>query len=679
MKKSTLFFLTLMLSVTVNESIAMPVTNENVSLDALHLNWLDPLTPLGDNFYGHANGTWQKQNPIPADYSSWGTFSILQEQTQQKIHQLLIDAAKNTSVKRGSIEQKVGDFYFSGMDEDTVNKQGIEPLQPEFSRITAIHTPRDLQAEIAHLHRIGIDVFFAFGSMQDFKHSTKMIGAIIQGGLSLPDRDYYLKTGSRFKKIRTDYLQHMTRMFQLLGDDSTLAAKEANTVMTIETTFAQSSLSQTAMRDPAAIYHMIDVNALDKSTSNFSWVSYLAAIGQPEITRVNLATPDFIHMINQQLSTVSLNDWKIYLRWHLLNEFAPYLSRPFVEQNFSMLKTLTGSQKILPRWKRVVSAENGALGFAIGKLYVDKYFSADAKREVIAIVHNIRTVLNDDLQTLPWMTPATRRKALEKLDLMEERVGYPSKWWDYSSLNIDRGPYVLNVMRASEFLIKRDLDKIGKPVDRTEWGMTPQAINAYYDPSMNSINLPTGILQPPFFDATAPAAVNYGSIGFVIGHEITHGFDDQGSKFDGHGNLNNWWTPVDLKRFQDATQCIVKQFSTYKVDGDIPVQGSLVVGEATADLGGLTLAYRAFHASKDYKTAQTINGITPDQQFFLGTAHVWANNIRPEQARNLVTIDPHPPALYRVNGTLANMPQFQAAFGIKKGSPMVNEHRCVIW
>ncbi len=683
MKQSTTYLVNFLIactvSITTNISAATPITNENTTLEALHLNWLDTAIPLEQNFYAHANGTWQKQNPIPAEYASWGTFSILQEQTQLKIHQLLIQAAQNSQAKPGSIEQKVGDFYYSGMDEATINKLGVEPLQPEFSRINAIHTFHDLQTEIAHFHLIGINAFFDFGSMQDFKHSTKMIGAIIQGGLSLPDRDYYLKNDKRFKQIRADYIRHMTRMFELLGDDSALAAKEAQTVMAIETTFAKASMSQIALRDPQAIYHMVDVKSLDKTTPNFSWSAYLAAMGQSEVTRVNLATPDFIHAMNKQLSTVSLKDWKIYLRWHLLDEFVPYLSRPFVEQNFRMVKTLTGSEKILSRWRRVVGTENGALGFAIGKLYVDHYFSPDAKRDVLTIVHNIRKVLHDDLQTLPWMTPATREAALKKLDLMEERVGYPTKWWDYSQLNIDRGPYVLNVLRASQFLVRRDLNKIGKPIDRTEWDMTPQMINAYYDPSMNSINLPTGILQPPFFDASAPAAVNYGSIGFVIGHEITHGFDDQGSKFDGHGNLNNWWTPEDLKKFQAATACVIKQFSTYKIDGNFPVQGSLVVGEATADLGGLTLAYRAFHASSDYQKAQTINGFTPDQQFFLGTAHVWANNIRPEQARNLVTTDPHPPARYRVNGTLANMPQFQAAFGIKKDCPMVSEHRCVIW
>ena len=343
-----------------------------------------------------------------------------------------------------------------------------------------------------------------------------------------------------------------------------------------------------------------------------------------------------------------------------------------------MASFITGTEKLLPRWKRVVKTENGALGFAIGKMYVDKYFPPSSKKEALEILNDIRQALQQDLKTLSWMTPETRQAALKKLALMEERVGYPDKWRDYSTLTIDRGPFVLNVARANEFLTKRDLKKIGKPVDRSEWAMTPQTINAYYDPSMNNLNIPAGILQPPFFDPKAPAAVNFGAIGFVMGHEMTHGFDDQGAQFDGHGNLKNWWTEADLKKFKAATNCIVEQFSNYKVNGD-PVQGKLVVGEATADLGGLTLAYHAFHNSKYYKNAKTIDGMTPDQQFFLGAAHVWALNIRPEQARNLLTTDPHPPMQYRINGTLANMPQFQAAFSSALKGVMLNKNRCVIW
>jgi putative endopeptidase len=664
-----LFLLSLLANIT------FAATSIHPESDALHLDWRDLNIPIKQDFYTYANGTWQKQNPIPAEYSTWSNFSILQEKTLDAIHQILITAEKQKS-QPGSIEQKVGDFYFSGMDETNINRLGAKPLESEFARINAIQNQTDLEAEIAHLHLIGIDALFGFGSMQDFKHSTQMIAAITQGGLTLPDRDYYLKDEARFKQIRAAYLQHMMRMFQLLGDTASQAEHEANIVMSIETMLAKDSMSQIAMRDPYAIYHMKTVKELDEMTPHFSWSAYLKAMTVERVKQVNLATPNFIKMINEQLQNVPLSEWKTYLRWHLLDQFAPYLSQPFVDQDFRMSQSLTGAEKLLPRWKRVTNTENSALGFAIGRLYVEKYFSSTAKQAILDIVHNIRLVLQKDLQTLPWMTPATRKAALKKLAAMQERIGYPSKWWDYSKLQIDRGPYVLNILRASQFLIERDLNKIDKPVDRTEWDMSPQTINAYYNPSMNNINLPTGILQPPFFVPSAPAAINYGAIGFVVGHEITHGFDDQGAQFDENGNLKNWWTPEDLKKFKAATECIAQQFSRYKVEKNAAVQGHLVVGEATADLGGLTLAYRAFRLSKAYKTAPTIDGLTPDQQFFIAAAHIWATNMRPEQMRNQVTIDPHPPAMYRVNGTVANMPQFQSAFGLSMES---NKNQCKIW
>ncbi len=646
--------------------------------DPLNLDWLDSKVSPNQNFYGYANGGWKKQNPIPPEYSSWGTFRILHERVQKIVHEMLMTAANNKAAKPGSIEQKVGDFYYSGMDEASINKLGIEPIKPEFERIEAIQNISDLQSVITHLQQIGMDVGFNFGSMQDFTNSEEMIGAAMQGGLGLPDRDYYLKNESKFKQIRIDYINHMTKVFELLGEPSSSAVSAANVVMRIEMALAEASMSQIAQRDPHAIYNMKNIAELNATTSNFSWPRYFSEIGYPKINRINLGMPVFFEKWNGLLKTISINDWKIYLRWHLIDSFAAYLSKPFVDQNFQMTTALTGTKKLLPRWQRIVDTENEALGFAIGKLYVAKYFPPSSKKEVIEILQNIRGALRNDLETLNWMTPTTRKAAIKKLDVMGDRVGYPSKWWDYSKLNIDRGSYVLNVIRANQFLTKRDLDKIGKPIDRSEWAMTPQTINAYYDPSMNNINLPAGILQSPFFDPKAPVAVNYGAIGFVIGHEMTHGFDDQGAQFDSQGNLKNWWTREDLKKFQASTNCIMQQFSQYKT-GNLSVQGKLVMGEATADLGGVMLAYRAFHASKYYKAAKTIHGFTPDQQFFLGVAHVWATNIRPQQMHNLLTVDPHPPAKYRVNGTLANMPEFQAAFSVPVGSKMINEKRCVIW
>ncbi len=646
--------------------------------EALHLDWIDNKIDPGDDFFNYANGNWLKKNPIPSAYASWGVFYVLQEKNQKLIRELLLSASKDKEAKPDSILQKIGDFYYSGMDEALINKTGLQPLQAEFDSIQAIKNIKDLQRVITHLQSIGVNALFNFSSMQDFIDSKKMIGAISQGGLGLPDRDYYLEKNSKFEKIRQAYRQHIAKMLELIGTKPEEAQTAAKSILSLETILAKASLSQTAQREPQAIYHMMDLNDLEKRYPQFAWKRYFSDFAQPELKQINVAMPIFFKTVNEQLANQPLATWKNYLRWQLISSFAPYLSTAFVEENFHMTSILSGKKTLLPRWQRVINTENEVLGFAIGKLYVERYFPPAAKEQVLDILHTIRETLQHDLQTLTWMTTLTRQAALEKLALIEERVGYPDKWWDYSNLKVDRSPYVVNIIRGNRFLIKRDLSKIAKPIDHSEWAMTPQTINAYYDPSMNNINLPAGILQPPFFDPAAPAALNYGAIGFVIGHEITHGFDDQGAKFDGQGNLKNWWTTEDLQKFTAATACIAQQFSRYKIE-DWPVQGQLVVGEASADLGGLTLAYRAFLRSKAYKEAQTIEGFTPQQQFFLGSAHVWAGLVRPEQARHLLMVDPHPPLKYRVNGTLANMPAFQTAFNIPPSSPMVNTTPCTIW
>jgi putative endopeptidase len=646
--------------------------------DALHTGWLDTHASPAQNFYQYANGGWQKSHPIPAAYSSWGTFNILQIRNEKVIRQLIETAAKEHAAP-GSTTQKVGDFYASGMDQKLIDRVGLSPLSPELDGIASIRNLADLQQEVAHLQMIGVDAMFGIGQMQDYENSSKVIGIAAQGGLGLPDRDYYLKQDPKFKQIRAAYVTHVARSFELLGDGKDRAASEAATVMAIETGLARASMSRIEQRDPHAIYHVMDLAALDRSTPNFSWQDYFREIGYPRVTSINLAMPRFFGALGKDLRSVPLEQWQVYLRWRLIDAYASYLSKPFVDEDFRMQAALTGAQKLLPRWQRVVNAEDAALGFAVGRLYVEKEFPPSSKAQVLEILHSVRGALKSDLATLQWMTPATREAAIAKLDLMGERIGYPDKWRDYSLLRIDRGPYVLNVMRANEFEQRRELSKIGKPVDLDEWHMTPQEVNAYYSPPMNNINFPAGILQPPFFDPKAPMAVNYGAAGWVMGHEMTHGFDDHGAQFDGHGNLKNWWTADDAKRFHAATSCISDHFSTYTVDGDFHVQGKLVTGEETADLGGLTLAWRAFHASSPYKSAKTVDGFTPDQQFFLGAAHVWADDTRPAEARRLVTIDPHAPPQYRVNGTIANMPQFQEAFHVPAGSPMVNAQRCVIW
>ena len=688
--------------------------------EGLHIDWLDKSVDPAQNFYGYANGGWQKANPVPDEYARWGTFNVLQKRNQEVLKDILEKEGKGKH-KHGSIEQKLGDFYATGMDEKAIEKSGIAPLQSEFDAIAAVHDQAGLQKEVAHLQMLGVNAMFGFGQEQDFKDSSKVIGVAGQGGLGLPDRDYYLKTADqctapapaapastapapashaapaavdpaaqaaydackaqadKFQKVRDAYLAHVSKMLQLLGDPADKADAEAKTVMGIETGLAQASLPRTDLRVPQNIYHPMTLTELSTVTPDFAWRDYFAAIGHPELTGINLATPGFFKTLDTDLTKVSLDDWKTYLRWHTVDTYAAYLPKSFVDEDFQMNAALTGAKQLQPRWQRVVSTEDGAMGFALGKLYVAKKFPPSSKKAVLEILHAIRGALKDDLRTLAWMSPDTRRAAIIKLDLMEERIGYPDKWRDYSALDIKRDSYVQNVMRANEFEQKRQLNKIGKPVDKNEWGMTPQTVNAYYSPLRNNINFPAGILQPPFFDPKAPAAVNFGALGFVMGHEMTHGFDDQGAQFDGHGNLKNWWTPDDLAKFHKATDCISDYFSTFTVDGGLHVQGHLVTGEATADLGGLTLAWRAFHASKAYKTAKTIDGLTPDQQFFLGAAHVWAMNIRPEEARRLATIDPHPPGVARVNYTMANMPEFQKALGAKDGSPMVKADRCVIW
>ena len=658
---------------------SMAETNDYVQ--SLNLNWCDKSQSPQKNFYQYANGTWQQKNPIPAAYSQWNVFSIVENQNIARIHNILLEAAKSQNATPGSAMQIVGDFFVSSMDEKRINELGFQPLKHELQQIQAMKDSTDLQAEIAHLHKIGVNALFGFSNMQDFHDSTQMIGAIVQGGLSLPNRDYYLKNTPEFQKIRDALLTYISTSMELLGNDEVTAARMANTILQIETKLAQNSMSNTEQRDPYAIYNMVKVSSLNKQFTSFIWSKYFTDMGQKNLHQVNMAMPKFFQSLDQILTTTSLDDWKIYLKWHLISEFNVYLSKPFEDAHFKMVSALTGIKTMHPRWRRFINNSNLAVSFAIGELYVKQYFSPQQKNNVLSIMHQIRLALKKDLSTLSWMQPSTRAAALKKLRFMEERVGYPDKWWDLTQLHITRDSYLQNVMNANQFLINRELNKIGKPIDRTEWAMPPQTVNAYYDPSMNNINMPAGILQPPFFDIKAPAAVNYGAIGWIIGHEMTHGFDDEGAKFDELGNLHNWWHPSDQKKFKALTSCIVNQFSKYSIGNNIFVQGNLVAGEAIADLGGLKLAYNAFHNSPEYKSSKVIDNVTPDQQFFLSAAHLWANNIRHEQELNLITVDPHPPAMYRVNGTLCNIPEFKQAF--KELSAQVQSEKenkiCKIW
>jgi len=644
---------------------------------------LDRTANACTDFNQFANGGWMAHNPIPAAYPSWGSFNELAEKNRDVLHQILEDSAKNTSAPKGSNEQKVGDFYAACMDESAIEAAGMRPIEPEFGRIEQIDDASGLQAEIERLQSFGVHSPFAVDSTQDFKNSTQVIGEIDQSGLGMPDRDYYTKEDAKSKQTREEYVKHVAKMFELMGETPAAASTDTKTVMDIETKLAKASLTRVQRRDPDAVYHRMSVAQLKTLAPNFEWESYFDNFGLAGKGDINVATPDFFKELNGMMTAIPLADWKTYLRWHVINAAAPFLSSKFVDEDFNFKgKILTGTKENLPRWKRCVRYTDGGLGEALGQVYVKKTFTPEAKARAVAMVHNLEAALQADLTTLPWMGDATRKQAIAKLDAFMNKIGYPDKWRDYSALNIDRGIFVHDIWRANAFEFKRDLNKIGKPVDRTEWGMTPPTVNAYYNPLMNEIVFPAGILQPPFYDPNADDAFNYGGMGAVIGHEMTHGFDDEGAKFDAQGNLKNWWTPEDKKNFDARSECVVHQFDGFKVQDKLHENGKLVVGESIADLGGLTVAYAAYEKSLEGKPRPgNIDGFTPEQRFFLGYARVWATNMRPEYERLLVNLDPHPLPRFRVDGPLSNMPAFAKAFSCKAGDPMVRPpgDRCVIW
>src|SRR2546423_4256887 len=634
------------------------------------------------DFYQYASGGWLQNNPIPAAYPAWGVDNLLAERNRETLRQILEAAAKNTNAPRGSNEQKVGDYYESCMDEQKIEAEGLKPLEPELALIAKIKNARDLQQEIAHLHAEGINAAFAFGSTQDFKNSEQVISGLFQGGLGLPDRDYYFKQDARSKEIRDAYVQHVAKMFELMGDAPAQASAEAQTILDFETKLADASLTRVELRDPNNLNNKITMVQLKALAPGFDWPDYLKGIGLQRPGDINVVPSKFFQRLNEQVNNVSINDWKTYLRWNLINASAPALSTPFVNEDFNFYnKKLRGTTEILPRWKRCVSSTDRALGEALGQLYVQRAFPPEAKKRALDMVHNLIEALRSDLQTLSWMSPATRQQATIKLNAFIQKIGYPDRWRDYSSLQIDRSSYIMNRLRANRFENTRDVNKIGKPVDRTEWGMTPPTVNAYYNPQINEIVFPAGILQPPYFDPQADDAYNYGAMGAVIGHEMTHGFDDQGRQFDARGNLANWWTEDDRKAFEQRAECIIKQFDAFVVEGDIHENGKLVAGESIADLGGLVISYAAFQKSQEGKPRKVIDGFTPEQRFFLGYAQSWATNIRPEYARLLANVDPHPLPKFRVNGPLSNFPAFAQAFSCKANDAMVRPEtdRCQIW
>ncbi|HEY6970141.1 MAG TPA: M13 family metallopeptidase [Candidatus Angelobacter sp.] len=638
---------------------------------------VDPCT----DFYQYSCGGWLKQNPVPSDQPSYGRDTELAERNRLILRDILEKAAVERS-DRSAVEQKIGEYYASCMDEAAIEKKGAAALKPELERIAALKSKDDLADELAHLHLMNVDALFNYGSDQDFKDATSVIAEADQGGLGLPERDYYLRKDANTVKTRSQYVRHVTNMLRLLGETPAAAAQHARSILALETSLAKASLTVTQRRDPANVYHKLPVTDLVAMNPTFGWNQYLRATGTPPVQSLNVTVPDFFKGLDSVLKQQPLPMIKIYLRWHLVHSLAPILPKAFVNENFDFYgRKLSGQKEIRARWKRCVAATDHDLGEALGQIYVQRTFGAEGKARTMQMVQDIEASMEQDIKQLTWMTDTTKQKALEKLHTVANKIGYPDKWRDYSKYEVVRGDALGNFIRGAEFESHRQIAKIGKPVDRGEWGMTPPTVNAYYNPQLNDINFPAGILQPPFYDNKMDDAVNYGDAGGVIGHELTHGFDDQGRQFDAKGNFDEWWTPQDAKEFEQRTACVVHEYDGFIAVDDVHVQGKLTLGENVADLGGLKLAMMAFlrHAEETHQQPQSADGFTPEQRFYIGYAQGWCENETAEFLRLLAQTNPHSPVKYRVNGVVQNLPDFQKAFSCKTGTPMAPEKRCEVW
>ncbi len=672
-------------------SAALPAFAQHSSSEpVLDVSAMDRTVDPCADFYTYSCGGWIKNNPIPPDQASWSTSGKLEDENRAQLRAILEAAAKPGGA-RDAVTQKIGDYYASCLDEAAIDKLGAKPLLPELERIAALRSKQDL-AEYAATSAFPPSLYeggtlFTFRSNQDYKDSTQMIAEADQGGLGLPDRDYYIKDDAKSKELRQAYLAHVARMFELLGDKPADAATEAATVMRIETALAKGQMTRVERRDPPKLYHKMSVEDLQKLAPSFGWNTYFAKTGVRSLESsrgtLNVVTPGYFHVMNEEIEKESLADWKTYLRWHAAHDAATSLSAAFVKEHFDFYgKTLRGREQLPPRWKRCTSDVDNDLGEALGQAYVAKYFSPQAKQAALKIVTQIEAAMQSEIQALPWMGAATKEQALAKLHTIANKIGYPDTWRDYSALEIVRGDEIGNSERASWFEFRRWLAKIGKPVDRKEWDMTPPTVNAYYDPQKNDINFPAGILQPPLFSALSDAAPNYGDTGATMGHELTHAFDDEGSQFDAQGTLRNWWTDSDRKEFEQRAQCVVDQYSGYTIIDDIKINGKLTNGEDLADLGGTLLAYLAWKENredtKDQKP-QSLDGLTPEQRFFVAYGQSWCTNEREQNKRLRATVDPHSPEKYRTNGVVSNLPEFRAAFHCQPGQPMVRENACRVW
>ena len=634
------------------------------------------------DFYQYACGNWIKNSEIPADRAAWQSFAQLDERNSEIEHKILEKAAAG-GPGRNSIDQKIGDMYGSCMDEKRINAEGAEPLKPELARIAAVKSRSELINEIGRLHLVGATALFNFYSNSDMHNADAVIAYIDQGGLSLPDRDYYVKDDPDKVEARQHLVEYATELFTLSGQTAQQAAHSADDVLVVETLLAADSMDRTRRRDPKNRDHKMTRDDAAALAPEFYLNQYFTTVGAPNFSEVNVTNPDFFRQVNQVLAALPLETLKTYVTWHFLNASAPWLSDPFVKANFKMRQGLTGQKQIQERWKRCVHLVDHSLGEALGQRYVEETFSPEEKQRILKMVDALEQSLDHDIQGLSWMSPGTKKQAKVKLEAIRNKIGYPDVWRDYSRVVIKPHDLLGNVQRADEFESKREIAKIGKPLDRKEWGMTPPTVNAYYSPSYNEIVFPAGILQPPFFDKKMDDAVNFGGIGIVIGHELTHGFDDQGRKFDPQGNLRDWWTEQDGQEFEKRVSCVADEYSSFTAVDNMKLNGRLTLGENTADNGGARIALAALERliaeDKTGKEGESVDGFTPEQRFFLGFARVWCEKQRPEFLRMQVSTNPHSPGRYRVNGVVENMPEFQKAWGCKAGQPMVSENACRVW
>ncbi|MBN8703760.1 MAG: M13 family metallopeptidase [Bacteroidetes bacterium] len=678
---ASVLFLQSCINQKANDHNALSTTHKS-TFPAIDTANIDKTINPTEDFFQYVNGNWIKNNPIPSSESAWGNFNEINERNQKNLREIL-DNLTTENNEKGSIKQKLADYYYTAIDTATLDKQGFSPILDELKKIESIQNLDDLSSITGELNMKGMNPFFNFGITVDQKNSSRYISGLYQGGIGLPDKDYYTNKDEKNESIRVEYKKYIQTLFELVNTPTEEAKIIAEKIFDFETALASKSRSRVQLRDAEANYNLKKVQDIKTLYPSINWNNFLSALTLNDIKDISVGQPEFFQNLNNLVKTTPIKDLAIYLKYNLIRNASSKLSKPFVDATFAFYGTkLNGIKNQRPRWKTAVEAVDNGLGEALGQLYVEKYFTAESKRKVNEMIDNLTAVYKERIGNLTWMSDSTKKQALVKLSTIIRKIGYPDKWMDYSTLEITRDAYIKNVYAANVFDAKYQIARINQPVDKTEWQMTPSTVNAYYDPTINEIVFPAGIMQPPFFNPDADDAVNYGSMGAVIGHELTHGFDDEGSHYDAYGNLKEWWTADDRKKFSERTNILVEQFNGYSPIDTMHVNGMLTLGENIADLGGLTLSYYALKKSFEGKPApERIDGFTAEQRFFLSWAQAWRNSMRDEALRNMIVTNPHSPAQYRVNGPLANMKEFYDAFGVKEGDKLFKPEtaRAIIW